>query len=60
LHQEERYSTSTGVWWIDEYRFLFNHRDGLRLALFDIRRAAYSLVTVPILKLSNNVAAKNR
>jgi len=54
----ERYSTLTGVWWIDEYRFLVNHRDGLRLALFDVRRAGYPLVIVPIPHLSDDVAAK--
>lgn len=54
----ERYSTLTGVWWIDEYRFLVNHRDGLRLALFDIRRGAQPLAVAPIPHLSDDIAAK--
>lgn len=34
----ERYSTLTGVWWLDDDRFVVNHRSGLRVALFDLRR----------------------
>jgi hypothetical protein len=54
----ERYSTLTGVWWIDEFRFLVNHRDGLRLALFDIRRGAQPLAVASIPHLTDDIAAK--
>lgn len=54
----ERYSTLTGVWWIDEFRFLVNHRDGLRLALFDIRKNAAPLAVALIPHLSDDIAAK--
>ncbi len=34
----ERYSTVTGVWWIDEHQLVANHQCGLRLAMFDLQK----------------------
>jgi hypothetical protein len=31
----DRYSTLTGVWWLDDNRYVVNHRSGLCVALFD-------------------------
>ncbi|MEN9725863.1 MAG: hypothetical protein RL434_229 [Pseudomonadota bacterium] len=53
-----RYPTLTGVWWLDEYRLLVNHRSGLRLALFDLREGPRPLVTVRIPHLTDDVSAK--
>ena len=53
----ERFSTLTGLWWIDKFRFVVNHRNGLRLALFDIRVEGPIAVT-PIPHLTDDIAAK--
>jgi hypothetical protein len=36
----ERYSTVTGVWWLDEHRLVANHQCGLRLAMFNLRQGS--------------------
>jgi hypothetical protein len=54
----ERYSTLTGVFWIDEYRLIVNHRDGLRIALFDTRLGTEPVATTAIPHLSDDIAAK--
>lgn len=54
----ERFSTLTGVLWIDEFRLLVNHRDGLRIALFDIRHGAEPVAITAIPHLTDDIAAK--
>lgn len=54
----ERFSTLTGVWWIDEFKFVVNHRNGLRIALFDIRAGAKPLAITSIPHLSDDIAAR--
>jgi len=53
-----RYSTVTGVAWLDEFRFVANHRNGLRVALFDLRVAANPVVTAELPNASDTVAVK--
>lgn len=52
----ERFSTLTVLWWIDKFRFVVNHRNRLRLALFDIRVEGPIAVT-PIPHLTDAIAA---
>lgn len=54
----ERFSTVTGVWWIDEFRFVANHRSGLRVALFDIRQPERPVAVGEVPHLSDDVAAR--
>jgi hypothetical protein len=54
----DRFSTLTGVWWLDEYRYVVNHRSGLRMALFDLRAGDVPLVIAPLPHLSDDIAAK--
>jgi len=53
-----RFSTITGVHWIDEFRFIANHRNGLRIALFDTRTGKEPLAIVPIPHLTDLITAK--
>ncbi|HMM58240.1 MAG TPA: hypothetical protein PKD77_11730 [Rudaea sp.] len=55
----ERYSTLTGVWWLDENRFVANHRSGLRMALFDLREGDAPIVIAPVPHLSDDIAARD-
>lgn len=55
----ERFSTLTGIWWLDEYRFVANHRSGLRMALFDLREGDAPVAIASIPHLSDDIAAKN-
>jgi hypothetical protein len=54
----ERFSTVTGIHWIDDFRFIVNHRNGLRIALFDTRSGKEPVATVPIPHLTDHIAAK--
>ncbi|MGH8040618.1 MAG: hypothetical protein ACREPN_01070 [Rudaea sp.] len=54
----ERFSTATGVWWLDENRFVVNHRSGLRMALFDLREGDTAVAIAPIPHLSDDIAAR--
>ena len=54
----QRFSTVTGVWWLDEFRFVANHRNGLRIALFDIRALERPLAICDIPHLTDDIAAK--
>ena len=54
----DRHSTITGVAWLDEHRLVANHRDGLRIALFDIRRSNQPILTAELPNLTDNVAVK--
>jgi len=53
----ERFSTLTGVCWLDEHRFLVNHRSGLRMALFDLREGRSPVLVVPLPHLTDDIAA---
>jgi hypothetical protein len=53
----QRYSTLTGVWWLNEHLFVVNHRSGLRLALFDCRAPGRPLTTAAIPHLTDDIAA---
>jgi hypothetical protein len=54
----DRYSTLTGICWLDEFRFVVNHRSGLRVALFDLRRGAQPITIAAVPHLSDDVAAR--
>lgn len=54
----ERYSTLTGVCWLDEHRFVVNHRSGLKVALFDVRRGDAPIATADLPCLTDDIAAK--
>ena len=54
----ERYSTLTGVCWLDESRFVVNHRNGLRIALFDLNQGTRPIVVAKIPHLTDDVCAK--
>lgn len=54
----ERFSTLTGVWWIDAFRFVVNHRSGLMLAVFDIRTPHQPMAISAIPHLTDDIAAK--
>lgn len=54
----DRHSTVTGVAWLDEHRLVANHRNGLRIALFDIRRSSQPILTAELPNLTDNVAVK--
>jgi len=43
----ERFSTVTGVSWLDDFRFVAAHRNGLAIAVFDIR------LSEPLLKVQS-------
>ena len=54
----ERFSTLTGVWWLDEQRLVVNHRSGLRLALFDLGQDNPRVSETETGHLSDDVAAR--
>lgn len=54
----ERYSTLTGVWWLDGRYFIVSHRSGLRLAIFDRLNPADALCKAEVAHLADDVAAK--
>lgn len=54
----ERFSTLTGVCWVDDHRFVVNHRNGLRLALFDLRHGAAPVLIVPLPHLTDDIAVR--
>lgn len=53
----DRYSSLTGVWWLDGDRFVVNHRSGLRLAMFDLRQGDEPVFITSIPHLTDDVAA---
>ena len=53
-----RFSTLTGVCWLDEYRFVANHRNGLRVALFDLRGGEAPIASADLTCLTDDIAAK--
>ncbi|MEO1638858.1 MAG: hypothetical protein AAFU41_06370 [Pseudomonadota bacterium] len=53
-----RYSTITGVWWLEETRYIACHRSGLRAAVFDLEAENPVLWTGDFGHLSDDIAAK--
>ncbi len=53
-----RYSTLTGVWWLNDHLFVVNHRSGLRVALFDLRAADNPMLTATLPHLTDDIAAR--
>ncbi len=51
----QRESTITGVAWLDEYRFVANHRNGKRVALFDLRAPRNPVAAAELPNLTDNV-----
>lgn len=54
----KRFSTLTGVCWIDQFRFVVSHRSGLRIALFDTRDLSDYLAITTCGHLTDDIAAK--
>lgn len=53
-----RYSTLTGVWWLDDRHFIVNHRSGLRMAVFDLMDPRDPLWKGEILHPTDDIAAR--
>jgi len=53
-----RFSTLTGVHWLDNNFFIVNHRSGLRMALFDKRKNNAPISITDLLHLTDDIAAK--
>lgn len=51
----ERASTITGVAWLDDHRFVANHRDGKRVALFDLRARQNPVAMAELPNLTDSV-----
>lgn len=54
----DRYSTLTGVSWLDEDTFIVNHRSGLRMAIFDINSLPTPLWTANLDYPTDDIATK--
>lgn len=54
----ERFSTLTGVKWLDKSRFVVAHRSGLRMALFDMHQGDVPVTIARIPHLSDSLTAK--
>jgi hypothetical protein len=54
----ERYSTVTGITWLDNYMFVAAHRNGLAIAVFDIRLTQPLLQVKAIKHFSDTIASK--
>lgn len=52
-----RYSSLTGVWWLDDRWFVVNHRSGLRVALFDRAHLSAPVAVAAIPHLTDAVTA---
>ena len=53
-----RYSTLTGVTWLDESRYLVAHRSGLRVALFDLSQDNTLIKTFELPHLVDDIASR--
>ena len=53
-----RYSTLTGVWWLDSRRYIVAHRSGLKIAVFSTDDMNCPQWTADIDHLSDDIAAK--
>lgn len=54
----DRFSTLTGVWWLNEKQFVVNHRSGLRLALFDLSQEVPMIASAEIPHLTDDISAR--
>ncbi len=54
----QRESTITGVAWLDESRFVANHRNGKRVALFDLRAPRNPVAAAELPNLTDSVDVK--
>lgn len=54
----ERYSTLTGVWWLDRTTMIVAHRSGLRIAVFDIDHFDAPVWVGEVEHLTDDIAAK--
>jgi len=55
---EPRFSTVTGVCWLDEFRFVANHQVGLKIALFDTRTGARPISKTDVPSRSDAITAR--
>jgi hypothetical protein len=53
----ERTSTVTGAFWLDDHRFVANHRAGQRVALFDLREGHEPLCIASVDFLTDDISA---
>lgn len=53
-----RYSTLTGITWLDESRYLVAHRSGLRVALFDLSLNNELIMTFELPHLVDDIASR--
>ena len=54
----QRFSTLTGVWWLDDQTVIVNHRSGLRMAVFELDRFEQPVWVTEIPHLTDDIAAK--
>ena len=54
----ERYSTLTGVWWLDNDSLIVDHRSGLRMAVFQLKDFEKPVWIGEIEHLTDDIAAK--
>jgi hypothetical protein len=53
-----RFSTLTGVTWLNDFNYLVAHRSGLRIGLFDLREKSGPLKVFEIPHLADDIASK--
>jgi len=54
----DRYSTLTGVWWLDRTTMVVAHRSGLRIGVFDTDRFDAPVWTGEVAHLTDDIAAR--
>ena len=54
----QRFSTVTGVAWLDEFRFVANHQNGMKVALFDLRVGDVPVAMADLPYLTDGVAVR--
>jgi len=53
-----RFSTLTGVTWLNDFQYLVAHRSGMRVALYDLRNAPSMLKSFPLSHLVDDITSK--
>jgi hypothetical protein len=53
-----RYSTLTGVTWLNEFQYLVAHRSGLRMGFFDLRNKSGPIKVFDLPHLTDDIASK--
>jgi hypothetical protein len=53
-----RFSTLTGVTWLDNHRYLVAHRSGLRIALFSTQKINQPIKTFELPHLVDDISSK--